>query len=142
MARGSMFRPLRHALDRIVTTGYLRLIDAQGLAHAFGNRSGAPIVAHIMDRRTERLLVVNPTLALGEAYMDGRLVMERGTIYDFLELILANLDYASWPRWAIHRTDGVFLSRRGDRAELTKDQFLDRARDCQEWGGDPRVCLR
>jgi cyclopropane-fatty-acyl-phospholipid synthase len=95
-----MFRPLRHALDRIVTTGYLRLIDAQGRAHAFGDRSGLPIVAHIMDRRTERLLVVNPTLELGEAYMDGRLVMERGTIYDFLELILANLDYAGWSRWA------------------------------------------
>ena len=32
--------------------------------------------------------------------MDGRLVMERGTIYDFLELLLSNLDYAHWPRWA------------------------------------------
>ena len=94
-----MFRPLRHALDRIVTTGYLRLTDAQGCAHAFGDQSGTPVVARIMDRRTERLLFVNPTLALGEAYMDGRLVMERGTIYDFLELVLANLDYAHWPRW-------------------------------------------
>ena len=94
-----MFRPLRHALDRIVTTGYLRLTDAQGCAHAFGDQSGTPVVARIMDRRTERLLFVNPTLALGEAYMDGRLVMERGTIYDFLELVLGNLDYAHWPRW-------------------------------------------
>jgi cyclopropane-fatty-acyl-phospholipid synthase len=95
-----MFRPLQHALDRIVRTGYLRLIDAGGCAHAFGDRSGAPLVARIADRRTERLLFFNPTLALGEAYMDGRLVVERGTIYDFLELILANLDYANWPRWA------------------------------------------
>ena len=95
-----MFRPLRHALDRIVTTGYLRLTDAQGCAHAFGDQSGTPVVARIMDRRTERLLFINPTLALGEAYMDGRLVMERGTIYDFLELVLANLEYAHWPRWA------------------------------------------
>jgi cyclopropane-fatty-acyl-phospholipid synthase len=95
-----MFRPLRHALDRIVTTGYLRLLDGGGCAHAFGDRSDAPIVARIADRRTERLLFFNPTLALGEAYMDGRLVMEQGTIYDFLELILANLNYADWPRWA------------------------------------------
>ena len=95
-----MFRPLQHSLDRIVTTGYLRLVDAQGRAHAFGDRIGAPVVARIMDRKTERLLFVNPTLALGEAYMDERLVMERGTIYDFLELVLANLDYAHWPSWA------------------------------------------
>ncbi|HKA47242.1 MAG TPA: SAM-dependent methyltransferase, partial [Methyloceanibacter sp.] len=95
-----MFRPLRHTFDRIVTTGYLCLIDAEGRAHAFGNRSSAPVVARITDRQTERLLFLNPTLALGEAYMDGRLVMERGTIYDFLDLLLANLDYAHWPFWA------------------------------------------
>ena len=95
-----MFRPLRHALDQVVTTGYLRLIDAKGCAFAFGDLSGAPVVARIADARTERRLFFNPALALGEAYMDGSLVMERGTIYDFLELLLSNLDYAHWPRWA------------------------------------------
>jgi cyclopropane-fatty-acyl-phospholipid synthase len=100
MARGSMFRPLRQVLDRTLTTGHLRLIDAGGRAYAFGDLSRPVVVARITDRPTERKLVVNPTLALGEAYMDGRLVIEQGTIYDFLELILANLDYAHWPRWA------------------------------------------
>ena len=95
-----MFRPLRHALDQVVTTGYLRLIDAKGRAFAFGDLSGAPVVARIADARTERRLFFNPALALGEAYMDGSLVMERGTIYDFLDLLLSNLDYAHWPRWA------------------------------------------
>ena len=95
-----MFRPLRHALDQVVTTGHLRLIDAKSRAFAFGDLSGAPVVARIADARTERRLFFNPALALGEAYMDGSLVMERGTIYDFLELLLANLDYAHWPRWA------------------------------------------
>ena len=95
-----MFRPLRHALDQVVTTGYLRLIDAKGCAFAFGDLSGAPVVARIADARTERRLFFNPALALGEAYMDGSLVMERGTIYDFLDLLLSNLDYAHWPRWA------------------------------------------
>ena len=95
-----MFRPLRHALDQVVTTGYLRLIDAKGCAFAFGDLSGAPVVARIAGARTERRLFFNPALALGEAYMDGSLVMERGTIYDFLDLLLSNLDYAHWPRWA------------------------------------------
>ena len=42
-------------------------------------------MARIADARTERRLFFNPALALGEAYMDGSLVMERGTIYDFLD---------------------------------------------------------
>src|SRR5262245_17156526 len=107
-----MFRPLRHLLDRIVTTGYLRLIDVDGCAHDFGDRSGSPIVARITDRRTERRFVFNPALAFGEAYMEGRLVIEQGTIYDFLELIFSNLDYPSWPRLARLR-EGLRFVRRG-----------------------------
>jgi cyclopropane-fatty-acyl-phospholipid synthase len=95
-----MFRQLRHVLDRIVTTGNLRLIDADGCAHDFGDGSGPPIVARIADCATERRFILNPALAIGEAYVDGRLVVEQGTIYDFLELVFANLDYAHWPRWA------------------------------------------
>jgi cyclopropane-fatty-acyl-phospholipid synthase len=78
----------------------LRLIDARGCDCAFGDLRGTPVVARIADARTERRLFFNPALALGEAYMDGSLVMERGTIYDFLELLLSNLDYPHWPRWA------------------------------------------
>jgi cyclopropane-fatty-acyl-phospholipid synthase len=95
-----MFRPLRHALDQVVKAGYLRLIDAKGRDCAFGDLRGNPVVARIADARTERRLFFNPALALGEAYMNGSLVMERGTIYDFLELLLSNLDYPHWPRWA------------------------------------------
>lgn len=100
MARGSMFRPLRQFLDQTITTGYLRLVDADGLAHGFGDRDGQTVVARIADHRTERRLFFNPALALGEAYMEGRLVFEQGTVYDFLELLLSNLDYRSWPRLA------------------------------------------
>jgi len=44
--------------------------------------------------------------------MDGRLVMEQGTIYDFLEVILSNLDYAHWPRWAKMLETLRFTTRR------------------------------
>ncbi len=107
-----MFRPLRHTLDQIVTTGYLRLIDADGCAHAFGDRESSPVVARITDRKTERDFILNPALAIGEAYMDGRLIIEKGTIYDFLELILTNLDYPSWPRLAQFQEGLRFVRRR------------------------------
>jgi cyclopropane-fatty-acyl-phospholipid synthase len=106
-----MFRPLRHVLDHILTSGCLRLIDADGVAHEFGDRSEQPVVARITDRRTERRLFFNPALALGEAYMDGSLVLEHGTIYDLLEVLLGNLDYPSWPRLARLRQGLRFIQR-------------------------------
>jgi cyclopropane-fatty-acyl-phospholipid synthase len=44
-----------------------------------------------VDRAAERQLVLNPALALGELYMDSRLVVTRGCIYDVLALISSNL---------------------------------------------------
>ena len=93
-----MFRPLRHSLERTVTAGHLRLVDAGGRAYGFGDHTGNPVIARIADRRTEWQLALNAPLAIGEAYMDGRLVIEQGTIYDFLELLLSNVSRQSWPR--------------------------------------------
>jgi cyclopropane-fatty-acyl-phospholipid synthase len=94
-----MFRPLRSILDRLITTGHLNLIDADIRNYGFGDHSGPRVTARITDKWTEVRLALNPTLAIGEAYMDGRLIIEQGTIYDFLELILKNLAATRWPRW-------------------------------------------
>jgi cyclopropane-fatty-acyl-phospholipid synthase len=94
-----MFRPLRYILDRLVTTGHLNLIDADGRNYGFGDHSGPPVVARIADKLTEIRLALNPTLAIGEDFIDGRLIIEQGTIYDFLEVILKNLKAMRWPRW-------------------------------------------
>ena len=107
-----MFRPLRYILDRTITTGHLNLIDAEGRNYGFGDHSGVSVVARIADKRTERQLALNPTLAVGEAYMDGRLIIEQGTIYDFLEIILANLAAISWPPWFRLLEDVRFVTRR------------------------------
>ena len=85
-----MFRPLVSILERTITTGHLRLVDSDGRAYDFGDQDGPPVSARITDKRTERQLLLNAPLTIGEAYMDGRLVLERGTIYDFLELLVSN----------------------------------------------------
>jgi cyclopropane-fatty-acyl-phospholipid synthase len=107
-----MLRPLRYLLERTVTTGHLKLVDADGRAYDFGDHSGAPVVARIADRRTAWQLALNPPLTIGEAYMDGRLVIEQGTIYDFLELILSNVARAGWPRWLQVVNQLRFFTRR------------------------------
>ncbi|HSD91466.1 MAG TPA: cyclopropane-fatty-acyl-phospholipid synthase family protein [Methyloceanibacter sp.] len=107
-----MFHPLRYVLDRIVTSGHLNLIDAEGRSHGFGDHSGTPVVARIADKATERRLVLNPTLAIGEAYMEGRLIIEQGTVYDFLDLLADNFQGKTWPRWIRAAERLRFLTRR------------------------------
>ncbi len=106
-----MFRSLRYILDRLITTGDLNLIDADDRNYGFGDHSGPPVVARIADKWTEIRLALNPMLAIGEAYMDGRLIIEQGTIYDLLEIILKNLAAIRWPRWLKLIDDARSLTR-------------------------------
>jgi cyclopropane-fatty-acyl-phospholipid synthase len=85
----SMFL-LRGLLRCIIWKGTLAVVSPDGRTYDFG--SGTPLVTiSIADPRTARRLFLNPDLALGEAYMDGALVVEDGTIYDLLDLCFANL---------------------------------------------------
>jgi len=105
-----LFRPLVSILERTITTGHLRLVDRDGRAYDFGDHSGTPVVARITDKPTERQLMLNAPLAIGEAYMDGRLVLEKGTIYDLLELLLTNAQ-RNRPRW-LHFVDRFLYATR------------------------------
>lgn len=79
-------------LKRIVKTGSLTMIDPQGRSIHYGTPPDEDaVVARLHGTLTPWRIALNPKLALGEAYMDGRLTMEQGTIYDFLALIVRNL---------------------------------------------------
>ena len=56
-----------------------------------GDGSGPPVVVRITDRVTLARLIAQTSLGAGEAYMDGRLLMERGSIYDLVALTAMNL---------------------------------------------------
>ncbi|MGI9383422.1 MAG: class I SAM-dependent methyltransferase [Methyloligellaceae bacterium] len=94
-----MFRLLPLLFDHVVKTGDLRLFGPAGGAYRFGDGTGDPIVIRLTDRRLEFELACNPELVLGEAYMDGRLTVERGSIYQFLALVFRNLRCREWPSW-------------------------------------------
>ena len=78
------------ALTPLVRRGALTLIMPSGERLAFGDGVGAPIIARLTDNAAVRALLFDPDLKTGELFTDGRLVMERGTIYAFLSLILDN----------------------------------------------------
>ena len=78
-------------LRSFLTRGELTVIDAHGNTHRFGDPHRGPAVTiRLHDRSLHRRLFFNPRLGIGEAYMDGTLTVENGTVYDLLDLIGLN----------------------------------------------------
>jgi len=76
-------------LGTLVKKGRMTLITADGKRESFGPDADAkPITVRFTDRKLAFDIVRNPRLAFGEAYMDGRLIIEEGSILDLLELIV------------------------------------------------------
>jgi cyclopropane-fatty-acyl-phospholipid synthase len=110
-------------LRRLVREGNLTLIDAGGKFYCYGDRSGKPLTVTLADRVIERQLALDPQLALGEAYMEGRLRVDGGRIYDLIALLANNAQLHPLPEWAT-AFDGLrFLGRR-----LAQFNFLRRSR--------------
>ena len=94
-----MSGPLEHAFWKVICRGNLQLTDARGRTHRFGDGRGPLSAVRLTDRWTELKIAFDPWLAIGEAYMDGRLVVERGSIYLFLEILLNNAARRCLPAW-------------------------------------------
>jgi cyclopropane-fatty-acyl-phospholipid synthase len=134
---------LAFPLKRMIRIGTLTLLDATGRTHRFeGEQPGLAVTAKFHDKALHRRILLNPRLAVGEAYMDGSLTIEEGTLYDFLHLMMANIsatprsalrvfthgvDY--WFRWA-QQYNPIGRARRNvahhyDLSGMLYDLFLD-----------------
>jgi len=83
-----MAKVLTALLSRIVNRGSLTVVTSGGKELVFGDGTGPEVRVRFADPGAERLLLVNPDLRLGELFMDGRLIVERGSIFDFLATVL------------------------------------------------------
>jgi cyclopropane-fatty-acyl-phospholipid synthase len=86
-------------LRHLVRHGSLRFIDAAGREHIIGDGTAPTLTVRSTSGRVDQLLTLSPTLLLGEAYMDGTLRFERGTIYDFLALLASQEGASPTPAW-------------------------------------------
>lgn len=96
-----MDRLLDYILRRIVKKGALAVTTPNGNRHVYGDGSGSPVAIRFTSRSWLMAVLLDPELRLGEAYMDGGLVVEQGSIADFLELMIANAagrEPAAWTR--------------------------------------------
>ena len=75
-------------LGKLVKTGSLTLKMPGGTSRTFGPGGGKHLTITLADRKVAFDIVRLPRLGVGEAYMDGRLTIEDGTILDLMELIV------------------------------------------------------
>ena len=79
------------ALNYLVKSGELTVIDASGKVHRYGIKDQLPkSVIRLHDPKLHHKLLFYPELYLGEAYMDGTLTLEEGDLRNFLTIIAKN----------------------------------------------------
>jgi cyclopropane-fatty-acyl-phospholipid synthase len=74
-------------IDKVLKQGSITLVTADGKRETYGPGGGRTLTVRFADRGVPLEILKNPRLGLGEAYMDGRLVFENGTILDLVEMI-------------------------------------------------------
>ena len=68
------------------------LIDADSKSYIIGTpKSDNPIKLKILDKKLHYKLLLQPNLHFGEAYTNGDLIIENGSLTDFLDLALMNI---------------------------------------------------
>jgi len=77
-------------LKHVVRCGRLDVRWSCGRETSYGAGDGHPIRLVFHDRSAERAVAMSPDFALGEVFTDGRLSIENGSIYEFLNLILGH----------------------------------------------------
>ncbi|APX90394.1 SAM-dependent methyltransferase [Brevirhabdus pacifica] len=81
---------LDQMLGRLFRQGRLRVVFPDGQERSYGTGPQKPMVVRLNDPALPRRLVLNPDLALGEAYMDQTLTIDGDDLEGFLALLIAN----------------------------------------------------
>jgi Cyclopropane fatty acid synthase and related methyltransferases len=105
-----MDRLLQILFGAFIRRGTFRLTTSRGRTYTFGDGTGVPVAVRLASRHAELSLLRDPELKFGEAYMDGTLVVEQGSIADVLAVLFAQGVEA--PKWALPRWLLRFIGRR------------------------------
>jgi len=87
------------AFQKLIKQGELIVTDAGGKEYRYGKPypGRAPVHVRFTDKSTPRKIVMSPSLGAGEAYMDGRMLLEQGDIHDLLDLVTWNNRFENRP---------------------------------------------
>ncbi|WP_265515563.1 SAM-dependent methyltransferase [Nitratireductor luteus] len=87
-----MNRLLANFAGRLIRTGSMKITDADGAVHEYGDGTGAPVHLVIHSRRSERAIALDPMLAVPECYMEGELDIVEGDVLGLLQIAYQNMD--------------------------------------------------
>ena len=83
---------LSNFLNRLIKDDGFELIDANSKSYLIGKpKKENPIRFKILDKTLHWKLLINPDLYLGEGYTDGSIVIENGTLTEFLDIAIKNI---------------------------------------------------
>ena len=126
-----MDRLLRLLLRRFIRRGTFRFTTSRGRTFTCGDGTGTLAAVRFTTRAAELGILLDPELKFGEAYMDGTLVVEEGTIADVLAIALGQqTELPNWarPQWLLRyvaRRVVQFNPRRRARRNVAHHYDLD-----------------
>jgi len=105
-----MDRLLQVLLGTYLRRGDFTLTTSRGRTFRFGDGTGTPVAVRLTSPAAGWGLILDPELKFGEAYMDGTLVVEQGSIADVLAIALGQK--SELPQWARPQWILRYLARR------------------------------
>ena len=115
-------------LQRFVKVGELTIIDPNGQERSWrGPEAGPATRIRFKDSRLQRDLLRNAELGICEAYMDDRIEIIGGTLYDFFEFCIVNADI----QWEAQRGSLLEKMRLGMRKIRAVQPGGPRAEECR-----------
>jgi cyclopropane-fatty-acyl-phospholipid synthase len=100
-------------LRRLLRRGALVVEMPDRRTRRYGDPAAPAPVVRIRDEATAKRLVLNPELALGEAYMDGGLTVEGDDLHALMATLVSNTAWEGNPAWlALRRMATTRLRRR------------------------------
>ncbi len=108
-------------LSSVIKQGQLTVTMPSGERHVLGEPAdGFPNVAvRLTDNKVARDILLDPRLGAGEAYMDGRIVIEEGDVMQLVQLLRAN---KPWERGGQLKAPSPFAKLKA-RAKFLRASF-------------------
>jgi cyclopropane-fatty-acyl-phospholipid synthase len=136
---------LASVLPRVIRIGRLTIIDAAGRTHVFEGSPGPSTTVRLHESSLHWKCVLSPRFYVPDAYMNGSLTIEEGSLYDFLNIMTLNEEGSPGARLMrlgdiagrvlryIHQYNPVHRARRNvehhyDLSDQLYELFLDRDR--------------
>ncbi|UXS00395.1 SAM-dependent methyltransferase [Agrobacterium tumefaciens] len=80
---------LHALLEKIIKIGDLLVTSPTG-SYSYGDGSGRKVILNFSDEAATQEIAADPALKLAEVFMEGRMTVAQGDIYDFLALVKSN----------------------------------------------------